>query len=497
MTWMPQPQVLAVLSRLHQLQVVAGHAHLVMDTRLLRPEDVLVALPGDRFDPRDLADELLSKAQCSVAVVEQDPSRVYRHPNVIEVHDLKACLAELSASFYGHPSRQLTVIAVTGTNGKTTVTRWLAQALNGLGERAAVIGTLGYGLPDALEHHSGLTTPDAVNLQRTLFDLQQRGFKWACLEASSIGLDQGRMDWMQIRLAAYTNFTRDHLDYHSSMQAYEEAKLTLARWPGLGVVVVKSDQSACLRFGAVAQEHGARCVSFGRSSAAHYRLHSTVYTLSGLSTELINVQGQPVRLLAPVVGDFNAENLALVYACLSELGFDDERVKHALGCVTAAPGRMQQVSSQPCVIVDYAHTPDALEKLIKALRPVAEQRGGRLHILFGCGGDRDPGKRPVMGRVAESLADQVWITSDNPRSERPQAIIQDILGGIVTPGASTLHVIEDRALAIRECVTKASLQDVVLLAGKGHETTQLVGDQVLKHSDVECALTALKECGLV
>jgi UDP-N-acetylmuramyl-tripeptide synthetase len=362
-----------------------------------------------------------------------------------------------------------------------------------MGEKAGVIGTLGFGTPENLQFHSGLTTPDPINLQRTLYRMKSQGFKWVCIEASSIGLEQGRLNHVRIELAAYTNFSRDHLDYHKSMEEYEQAKLILARWPGLKHAVVNADDPTAESFGLIAQTCGARLLRVGRQSMLDACIQSLAHGPTGLSVEVKCKQAGQVKLDAPVVGDFNADNLTLSFTSLIALGFDPVEVAKALSQVSPAPGRMQKVSDHPCVVVDYAHTSDALEKALNALRPVAEASQGLLWVLFGCGGDRDKGKRPLMAQVSEQLADWLVITSDNPRSEDPASIVKDMLAGLKNPHSANVHVELDRKKAIEWCLEKAADQDVVLLAGKGHETTQTMGSQVLEHSDVDYSRYVLRE----
>lgn len=486
-----------VLGELRSLGYFPDCSNLVTDSRQLAAQDVFLAIPGEKFDPRTMADDLIARGQCGVVLVEHEDGRSYISKDVLPVRHLKEMLSDLAAAYYENPSHNLRVLAVTGTNGKTTVTRWLAQALNAMDQKAGVIGTLGFGEPENLQFHSGLTTPDPINLQRTLYRMRSQGFKWVCIEASSIGLEQGRLNHVGIELAAYTNFSRDHLDYHNTMEEYEQAKLILARWPGLKHAVVNADDPTAESFGLIAQTCGANLVRVGRQSSLDVCIRSLAHGSEGLSVDVTWKSTAVYKLAAPVVGDFNADNLALSFASLIALGFDPLLVAKALNQVSPAPGRMQKVSDHPCVVVDYAHTSDALEKALNALRPVAQQSQGMLWVLFGCGGDRDKGKRPLMAAVAEQLADRLVITSDNPRSEDPAAIVKDITAGLGVKGRNTelahVHVELDRKKAIEWCVGKAANNDVVLLAGKGHETTQTIGNQVFEHSDVDYARYVLTE----
>lgn len=482
-----------VLGELRSLGYFPDCSNLSTDSRQLTAQDVFLAIPGEKFDPRTVADDLIARGQCGVVLVEYDDARSYVSKDVLPVLHLKEMLAELAAAYYENPSHGLRVLAVTGTNGKTTVTRWLAQALNAMGEKAGVIGTLGFGLPESLQFHSGLTTPDPINLQRTLYRMKSQDFKWVCIEASSIGLEQGRLNHVRIELAAYTNFSRDHLDYHSTMEEYEQAKLILARWVGLKHAVVNADDPCAETFGLVAQTCGATLVRVGRLSSPDFCIRSVAHSPKGLDVEIFSQSTGSLNLSAPVVGVFNADNLALTFAGLVSLGFNAQKVAQALKQVSPAPGRMQKVSNQPCVVVDYAHTSDALEKALQALRPVAQESQGLLWVVFGCGGDRDKGKRPLMTSVAEQLADRLVITSDNPRSEDPAMIVKDMLKGLTAQGTDGVHIELDRKKAIEWCLANAAAHDVVLLAGKGHETTQTIGVQVFEHSDVDYANHVLTE----
>lgn len=474
--------VAEVLDELHGRGFFADCSALIGDHRALSgPQDVFIAVPGQHVDPRVWVDDLIQTRRCGLALVEYDEGRMYQSASVVPVRHLGAMLAVLAATYYETAASNIRVVAVTGTNGKTTVTRWIAQALNALGTKAAVIGTLGYGLPDALKSHSGLTTPDVVGMHRVLHQLRVGGVQVVCLEASSIGLEQGRLSGVPIEIGVLTNLSQDHLDYHHSMQAYGQAKLLLAAWPSLRLGVVNADDPFSVQFRQVVQQQEKSCIHVGRELGVDVQLVSIEHVDGGMQLALRHDECDVV-LNSKVQGEFNAENLALVYAVLQSLGVDEREIPLALSKVTAAPGRMEQVVVCPCVVVDYAHTPDALERVLNALRPLANAQGGRLIVLFGCGGDRDRTKRPRMGEIAARLADVVVLTSDNPRSEVPRQIIQDILAGIPID----VHVVveEDREQAVRWVAGMAGEKDVVLLAGKGHEQTQTIGKDVRSYSDV-------------
>lgn len=472
-----------VLAELHERGFFADCSALVSDSRLLRgSQDVFVAMPGAHFDPRSIADSLIHENKAGLVLVEYDERRVYESAEVVPVLGLRALLGPLAHAYYDKPSERLKVVAVTGTNGKTTVTRWLAQSIEWMGGKAAVIGTLGYGEPDALKKHSGLTTPDVLGMHGILHALCSEGYEWVCLEASSIGLEQGRLAGVHIHCAAFTNLTQDHLDYHQSMQAYADAKMLLASWQGLGCAVSFVQDEHGLNFLNRATAVGAKVASVGRSEHDSVYLKSVKPMVAGLLLEF-QAGDESFRMSVPVIGAFNAENIAVVYGILRSVGFDTDSIVAALQRVSPAPGRMEMVSESPCVIVDYAHTPDALNKVLTTLRELVDTRSGQLAVVFGCGGDRDTSKRPVMGHIAAELADKVYVTSDNPRSESPSAIIEAVLHGVPAELMSKVRVEEDRGRAIERSIMESADEDVVLLAGKGHENEQITGGQVISFSD--------------
>ncbi|GLR26065.1 UDP-N-acetylmuramoyl-L-alanyl-D-glutamate--2,6-diaminopimelate ligase [Limnobacter litoralis] len=484
-----------VLAELHERGFFADCSALVSDSRQLRgSQDVFVAMPGARFDPRTIADSLIHENKAGLVLVEYDEKRVYESAAVVPVLGLQALLGQLAHAYYDKPSERLKIIAVTGTNGKTTVTRWLAQSILWMGGRAAVIGTLGYGEPDALRKHSGLTTPDVLGMHNLLYTLDREGYEWVCLEASSIGLEQGRLAGVHIHCAAFTNLTQDHLDYHQSMQAYADAKMLLASWQGLGCAVSFVQDEHGLNFLSRATAVGAKVASVGRSETDSVYLKSVKPMKAGLLLEF-QEGDESFRMSVPVIGAFNAENIAVVYGILRSIGFDTDAIVAALQRVSPAPGRMELISESPCVVVDYAHTPDALGKVLTTLRELVDTRAGQLAVVFGCGGDRDKGKRPQMGRIAAELADKVYVTSDNPRSESPVAIIEAVLEGVPENCLNKVQVEEERGRAIERSIQESADEDVVLLAGKGHEDQQIIGGQVISFSDAQEARRALDKRG--
>lgn len=416
----------------------------------------------------------------------------------LAVPELLRNAGEIASAYYAHPDRAMFVAAITGTNGKTSSALWLATLFEQLGEKAAAIGTLGVGTRVGGRFQfaaTGLTTPDALQLQGHLAQLAQNKVTALVIEASSIGLEQGRMNGLHVDVALFTNLTRDHLDYHGDMARYEAAKARLFDWPGLKHAVINLDDPAGVRLA----QHLA-----GRLPLTGYTLQdpekfAALKDITLLSANQIHTRhaGTEFRLHTPsaqasvkiaTVGLFNVSNILGVMATLLARGQRLDAIVPLVSGLTAAPGRMQALGGQdaPLVVVDYAHTPDALEQALQALAPIARERGGRLWCVFGCGGDRDPGKRPLMGAAAE-WADQVVVTSDNPRTEDAQAIIEQILLGMKKIPVSMM----DRAKAILYAIRHAETRDVVLLAGKGHEDYQEIQGKRLPFSDAEHASLAL------
>ncbi|WP_131111900.1 UDP-N-acetylmuramoyl-L-alanyl-D-glutamate--2,6-diaminopimelate ligase [Sulfuricystis thermophila] len=379
------------------------------------------------------------------------------------------------------------MVGVTGTNGKTSVTQWIAQALTLCGRKCAIVGTLGNGFPGALVPGPN-TTPGAHVLREFLPESVRQGAQACAMEVSSIGLHQNRVAGVRFDVAVFTNLTRDHLEYHGTMAAYAAEKAKLFDWPGLRSAVLNLDDPFGRELAAkLAGRVPTIGYTLGDESGADRVLHATglAATATGLS---FTVDG--VAISAPVIGRFNASNLLAVIGTLLAGGERLETIAAVLTRIVAPPGRMQPLGGgedEPLVIVDYAHSPDALAKVLTTLRGTASARGGRLVCVFGCGGERDPGKRPQMGAIAEAAADQVVVTSDNPRGEAPQAIIDQILAGM----RSKPIVEPDRARAVEATIAAAAPNDVILLAGKGHEPYQEIAGVRIPYSDVETAKSAL------
>jgi UDP-N-acetylmuramyl-tripeptide synthetase len=382
------------------------------------------------------------------------------------------------------------MVGVTGTNGKTTTSQWIAQALDDAGRRCGVIGTLGIGLAGALEPTAN-TTPDAAVFHETLARFRDEGAKAVSMEVSSIGLDQGRVNGTTFDVAVFTNLTRDHLDYHGSMAAYGDAKAKLFSWPGLACSVINADDPYGQRLIDEVRGRGGRAMSYGVANA-EVAATSVAMGSRGLSLGVATPWG-PGEVDTGVVGAFNVSNLLATLGALLASDVGLERALDALSRAAPPPGRMERHGGggmSPLVVIDYAHTPDALEKVLVAMRPAVAD-GRELVCVFGCGGDRDPGKRPVMGRVAAQLADRVVVTTDNPRFEDPAAIAGAVAKGIVETGQRRWLLELDRAAAIAAAVRAAKPGDVVVVAGKGHETYQEVAGERRPFSDARVVDEAL------
>ena len=471
------------------------------DHRKLHAGDGFIAMPGLSVDARQFVPQALHDGAAACLVDAQDvPLWDLDEARVASYTRLKNDSAQIAAAFYEQPSRSVQVLAVTGTNGKTSSVWWLSQALNALGSQpaCALIGTLGIGIASAGEislsglSPSGMTTPDSVLLQGSLRSFVDQGLDYCALEASSIGIEEGRMDATRVRLAVFTNFTQDHLDYHGTMQAYWAAKRRLFAWPGLqaAVVNIDDDQGAVLVTELAAQAPEIDLWTVSTHLAA--RIQASDIEQGALGLQFSVREGtQRCLLRTRIIGGYNVSNLLGVIASLRALGVDLATAVQACANLPPVPGRLQCLGGQdgPLAVVDYAHTPDALQKTLDVLRPVAQQRGGALWCVFGCGGDRDSAKRPRMGAIAASKADHIVLTSDNPRMENPASIISHILAGM--GGQPHIQVQADRALAISESLTHAGTKDVVLIAGKGHEAAQEVAGQKFIFSDVDHADIAL------
>ncbi len=495
----------------------AGGGELRCDSRRLRAGDGFVAWPGAATDGRRFVAPAL-QAGAGAAVVELEGVEAYGFGDderIAAVPGLKASAGAIASAFYGAPSAALEMVAITGTNGKTSTAWWTAQLLSACGRPCAVVGTLGSGrVPQAGEAASlvptGLTTPDPVLLQAELRRFVEQGLRACAIEASSIGLADGRLNATRLKVAVFTNFTQDHLDYHGSMDAYWSAKAALFDWPGLAAAVVNLDDprgetlaatlaGRALALWTVAIEDGSGEDRRAGTPRARLFARGLRFTDQGMALHLgeRDARGEAVlaehEIALPLVGRYNVSNLLCVLAAARALGVALPEAVAACARLTPVPGRMEQVDAaagQPLVLVDYAHTPDALQQALRALQPLARQRGGALWVVVGCGGDRDAGKRPMMAAVAEREARHAVLTSDNPRSEDPLAILRQMAAGLSRPAAAQLE--PDRTRAIDQTVRGAGAADVVLIAGKGHEDYQEVMGRRQPFSDRQHAREALR-----
>jgi UDP-N-acetylmuramoyl-L-alanyl-D-glutamate--2,6-diaminopimelate ligase len=472
---------------------VTGPSGLVTDSRALKAGDAFVAWPGWATDGRRFVRDALA-AGAAACLVEDEGVEAHRFddPRIATLAGLKAATGAIADLWFQRPSAALDVVAVTGTNGKTSSACWIAEALVRAGQRAGIVGTLGIGEPGALVA-TGLTTPDPVTLQRALRGFVDRGLTACAMEASSIGLVEQRLAGTRIGVAVFTNFTRDHLDYHGTMEAYWAAKRRLFDWPGLRAAVVNVDDPQGAALAAELRGSGLDLWTVSRAAPARLAGSALRYGARGLVFD-VHDGDSLATLETALVGDYNASNLLGVLGALRALGVPLAAAAQAVAGVSEVPGRLQRLAGGGIeVVVDYAHTPDALAQVLAALRPLAAARGGRLVCLFGCGGNRDATKRPLMGGIAARGADRVVVTSDNPRDEDPAAILAQIVAGIASDGSRRdgVDVIENRAAAIAHAIEGAAPGDVVLLAGKGHEDYQEIAGVKRPFSDLAEARNAL------
>ncbi|MBK8524520.1 MAG: UDP-N-acetylmuramoyl-L-alanyl-D-glutamate--2,6-diaminopimelate ligase [Betaproteobacteria bacterium] len=464
------------------------------DSRLVAPGDLFLAFPGDAADGRRYIDDAIARGAAAIIWESQGAEGLSWDSltvPAIAVAGLRDLAGNIAHAALGDPSERLSLIAVTGTNGKTSCSQWIARAFP---RRCAIIGTLGAGFPEALSD-TGFTTPQATTLARCLAEFLSAGAQACALEASSIGIEEGRMNGAHVDIAAFTNLTRDHLDYHGSMEAYAAAKEKLFLWPGLRAAVLNLDDPFGCHLAGVTRARLKVGYTLDKATASVDLMVSASdirAAADGMAFTLATPQGA-AEIRSRLLGRYNVANLLAVAGVLLAAGLPFEEMIDRLSALDAPPGRMQRLGGegQPLVVVDYAHSPDALENALLALREVAQARGGRLVCVFGCGGDRDHGKRPMMGEVATQGADHVVLTSDNPRNEAPLTIIEDI-----RVGARSAQLMPDRQQAIAATIAAAAAADVILVAGKGHEAYQEVAGAFHPFSDlreVENALVAWKE----
>ena len=470
-----------------------GVKRLVTDSRQVKPGDTFLAYPGEARDGRDYIAQALAGGAASVLWDSRryDWNPRWRVPN-LGIADLRRRAGEIASHVYGHPSARLWTVGVTGTNGKTSCSQWIAQALTRTGRKCAVVGTLGSGFPGSALKAGANTTPDAVGLHARLAALERQGARAASMEASSHGLVQHRLAGIEFDVALLTNLTRDHLDYHGTMRRYRAAKARLFAWPSLKWAVLNLDDRFGQELVSRSRRPGLNVVGYGfgqRGAARVARVQgrNLHVGLDGVRFDVASPWGSG-SVRSPVIGRFNAANLLGSLATLLASDVKLDASIAALARVAAVPGRTERHGGgrHPLVMVDYAHTPDALAKVLLTLRELLVPRrsrgprpAARLICVFGCGGERDRGKRPLMGRIATRIADRVILTSDNPRGEDPLAIVSDILEGVV----GDCMVVPDRSEAVRAAIALARRGDIVLVAGKGHEPYQEIRGVRHRYSD--------------
>lgn len=472
------------------------------DSRKVAPGELFVAIPGFKQDGRRFATDAVGRGAAVVVAEGADPLPGAAAARII-VPSSREALARLADAYYGHPSERLTVVGITGTNGKTT-TSLLVEALLGAGGRpTGVIGTIQYRVGDQAEAASQ-TTPEALELQALLARMVRARVGGAAMEVSSHALSLHRVDAIEFDVAVFTNLTQDHLDFHRTLPAYRDAKarlfalLAAGRKPRRAAVVNTDDPAGAAMIAAATADARVRVLTFGLRGQAELRPRHWESGMDGVRLQVVSSDSShgPIEITSPLVGEHNVMNLLGAVGVGLALDMEPRQIGPILSRVTTVPGRFERVEAgQPfLVVVDYAHTPDALERVLTTARKLL-QPGARLGVVFGCGGDRDRTKRPIMGGIASRLADRAWVTSDNPRSEEPEAILAEIETGIPPEAAGRHEAIADRRRAIQGAVAWAREGDVLVIAGKGHETYQIVGADVLPFDDRDVARTALLERG--
>ncbi len=470
----------------------ASVSSLTADSRRVEPGGCFVAVPGLKQDARRFIPEAVRRG-ATLVVTEGEPLTDLPVAQVL-VSSARASLACLADAWHDHPSRALTLVGITGTNGKTTTSYLVEALLRAHGWRTGVIGTIQYVLGEE-RRPAGQTTPEALELQEMLALMRARGIRGVAMEVSSHALALSRAEGLAFDVAVFTNLTQDHLDFHGTLDAYRLAKrrlfelLAASPKPARTAVINGDDPSS----EAMVRGLDLPVLTFGLGPRAHVRAIEHTSSIDGIQMT-VETPGRRLALSSPLIGDHNAMNLLGAVATGLALGLPLGTIGSALSAVGAVPGRFEEVrAGQPfLVVVDYAHTPDALERVLATARKLT---AGRLGVVFGCGGDRDRGKRPIMGEIAARLADRAWVTSDNPRTERPEAIIDEIVVGLHRAGADArCYVVQqDRRAAIRAALDWANSGDTVVIAGKGHETYQIVGSEVLPFDDREVARRILSE----
>jgi UDP-N-acetylmuramoyl-L-alanyl-D-glutamate--2,6-diaminopimelate ligase len=455
---------------------------ITLDSRAVQPGDLFIALKGTQQDGRKYIPNALACGAVAALLDADSDSQAVTIENgvpLIPLYQLQQKLGDIAARFYQHPAKQLRMIGVTGTNGKTSCTHFIAQCLQALHQSCGIIGTLGCGFYGAL-NESGMTTPDAVTLQATLQSFVKQNAAAVAMEVSSHSIDQGRVNGIEFEIGVFTNLTQDHLDYHGDMQTYAAVKKRfLAELPVKHLIINVDDDYGRVWAKELAS-HKSIVTYSATTTDANVHARHTQLTLQGMKAEIVTPWGE-AEVMLPLIGMFNLSNVLAVVATLGVYGIPFKDILRAIQAMRSVPGRMQLLGGQqkPLVVVDYAHTPDALQNALQALRAHTQ---GRLVCVFGCGGDRDKGKRPLMAKIAEQIADKVIVTSDNPRHEDPQAIAAQIQAGFSHPESVLVEL--NRSKAIQNSIQWAEAADCVLVAGKGAEHYQQIGDQKLPFDDV-------------
>jgi len=460
---------------------------LALDSRLVKPGDLFFACLGTNQDGRQFIPDAIQKgASAILAEMDENQPDLHMHGSIpfFSIKHLNQHVSEIAACFYNYPANSMHIVGITGTNGKTSCAHFLADILHHIHMPCGIMGTLGNGVVGNLLA-SDLTTPDAITIQKTLAEFRDKGLKYVAMEVSSHSLDQGRVNGIPFTVGIFTNLTREHLDYHHTMEAYYAAKKKLFDDPCLKYAVVSSDDA----FGRNIIASRQNVISYSmKSSDVDVFADQVKLTPAGITANLHTPWGEG-ELHTRLIGQFNISNILAVLTTLCLLKIPFSTVLDSLQNLAPVPGRMQVLGGfgKPLVVVDYSHTPDSLEKALSALK---EHGQGKLYCVFGCGGDRDKGKRPLMAKTAEQLADFVIVTDDNPRTEDPEQIVQDILKGLSCPDKTIVQ--HNRSKAIHDAIQYAKAGDTVLIAGKGAETVQLIGNVSFPFSDVAHVIKSLK-----
>lgn len=463
---------------------------LVLDSRSVGAGDTFVALSGAHQDGAQFIDQALQQGAGLILTEGQTAGCLLLANGVhqVELPQLRQRLSAIADAWFDRPSQAMSMVAITGTNGKTTCSHWLAQLLNAASAPAATIGTLGYGLVGEELTVTGLTTPDAIATQKILADLNAQGAGSVVMEVSSHSLEQGRVAGVEFDVAVFTNIGRDHLDYHGSMDNYVASKARLMKFSSLRAAVINLDD-VYADFFLQALSPEVQLLTYSLREAADFGFKNIQYLPEGVVATLTTPAGD-FDIELPIWGEFNLQNILAVLATGYALGHSPDHWVAQLPQLQPVAGRLELVdrAADLTVLVDFAHTPDALCSVLSAIRQHSAQR---LWCVFGCGGDRDTGKRPLMAEIAEHIADEIVVTSDNPRSESPQHIIDEVMSGFARP--EDVHRILEREEAIRFAINEATAGDCIVIAGKGHENYQLIGTERLPFSDVAVARLALQD----